>query len=502
MKIGIDFGTSYSSAAAFRNGRIEHIMFDGQPQFRTSVFFPDRAVDISGFELTSLNEHEISEGIRSAKASFAKRRSEYNKDIAAIEMRARAAARNKAPMSEEEKAERRAMIAKPFLSSDQDLRESAINAIKRRWLSDEIAKAKEADIHLDTAIFGEEAIDALFIYESGRLVQSPKSMLGFRLEGPQRGYITGIVTRILKHIREQASSQLEQEVTQATLGRPVQFRSSIGPDGGLQAIAILTEAAAAAGFDKVDFLHEPSAAAVGYHRSSTTVHHALIVDIGGGTTDIALAKVGTGDTQPHILNTWGEPKGGTDVDLGLSLRSVMPLFGKGECPELLAPVFMDAASVSDLNRQKSFRDRRFAHTPLPYASRLAELQKPGIPVRLNRDVEKLKIELSETAQSERSLDYIEQSLVAQATDSHLALAAESFMRTFQALLAQVASEIQDYTPVLFLTGGMSRAPYVIEAVKQAFPQCDIAPSGASLGVVDGLSVHASLTQDVRVPEPT
>ena len=349
MKIGIDFGTSYSSAAAFRNGRIEHIMFDGQSQFRTSVFFPDRAVDISGFELTSLNEHEISEGIRSAKASFAKRRSEYNKDIAAIEMRARAAARNKAPMSEEEKAERRAMIAKPFLSSDQDLRESAINAIKRRWLSDEIAKAKEADIHLDTAIFGEEAIDALFIYESGRLVQSPKSMLGFRLERAQRGYITGIVTRILKHIREQASSQLEQEVTQATLGRPVQFRSSIGPEGGLQAIAILTEAAAAAGFDKVDFLHEPSAAAVGYHSSSTTAHYALIVDIGGGTTDIALAKVGTGDTQPHILNTWGEPKGGTDVDLGLSLRSVMPLFGKGECPELLAPVFMDAASVSDLN---------------------------------------------------------------------------------------------------------------------------------------------------------
>lgn len=501
MKIGIDFGTSYSSAAAFRNGRIEHIMFDGQSQFRTSVFFPDRAVDISGFELTSLNEHEISEGIRSAKASFAKRLSEYNKDIAAIEMRARAAVRNKAPMSEEEKAERRAMIAKPFLSSDQDLRESAINAIKRRWLSDEIAKAKEADIHLDTAIFGEEAIDALFIYESGRLVQSPKSMLGFRLERAQLGYITGIVTRILKHIREQASSQLEQEVTQATLGRPVQFRSSIGPEGGLQAIAILTEAAAAAGFDKVDFLHEPSAAAVGYHSSSTTAHYALIVDIGGGTTDIALAKVGTGDTQPHILNTWGEPKGGTDVDLGLSLRSVMPLFGKGECPELLAPVFMDAASVSDLNRQKSFRDRRFAHTPLPYASRLAELQKPGIPVRLNRDVEKMKIELSETAQSERSLDYIEQSLVAQATDSHLALAAESFMRTFQALLAQVASEIQDYTPVLFLTGGMSRAPYVIEAVKQAFPRCDIAPSEASLGVVDGLSVYASLTREARAPEP-
>jgi hypothetical chaperone protein len=501
MKIGIDFGTSYSSAGAFRNGRIEHIMFDGQPQFRTSVFFPDRAIDISGFELTSLHEQEISDGIRSAKSSYTKRLTEYNEDIAAIEMRIRAAARNNKPMTEEEKAERRTIIAKPYLSSDQDLRETAINAIKRRWISDEIAKAKEADIHLDTAIFGEEAIDALFIYESGRLVQSPKSMLGFRLERAQRDYITEIVTRILKHIREQASLQLGQEVAQATLGRPVKFRSSIGPDGELQAIAILTEAAVAAGFEKVDFLHEPSAAAVAYHTSSATAHHALIIDIGGGTTDIALAEVGTGDTQPHILSTWGEPKGGIDVDLGLSLRSVMPLFGKGVCPELLAPVFMDAASVSDLNRQKSFRDRRFTHTQLPYASRLAELQKPGIPVRLNRDVEKLKIELSETAHSARSLNYIEPNLVAQATATHLALAAESFMRTFQQLLAQVSTEIQKYTPVLFLTGGMSRAPYVIEAVKQAFPRCDIAPSEASLGVVDGLSVYASLTQDVRHRKP-
>ncbi len=85
--------------------------------------------------------------------------------------------------------------------------------------------------------------------------------------------------------------------------------------------------------------------------------------------------------------------------------------------------------------------------------------------------------------------------------THLALAAESFIRTFQQLLAQVSTEVQKYTSVLFLTGGMSLEPYVIEAVKQAFPQCDIAPSGASLGVVDGLWVYASLTQDVPVPEP-
>lgn len=497
MKIGIDFGTSYSSAAAFCDGHIEHIMFDGEAQFRTSVFFPDRDVDISRFELTSQHEKEISDDIRDAKIAYAHRVSDYNKDIAAIEARARTAARNNTPWSKEEKAERLAMIAKPFLSNDQDLRESSISAIKRRWLQDEMAKAKEADIRLDTAIFGEEAINALFIYESGRLIQSPKSMLGFHLGLPQRGHIINIVTRILKHIRERASEQLGQEVTEATLGRPVQFRSSIGAEGGLQAIAILTEAAHAAGFEKVDFLEEPSAAAVGHHANSDIVHHALIVDIGGGTTDIALAEVGNGNPQPHILKTWGEPKGGTDVDLGLSLRAVMPLFGKGVCDELLAPVFTDAASVSDLNRQKTFRDRRFPHTRSPYAKRLAELQQPGIAVRLNRDVEKMKIELSTKSHSERLLEYIEPDLVARARAEQLADAAASFMRTFEALLAKVQTEMIGFRPVLFLTGGMSRAPYVIEAIKHAFPGCGFAPSEASLGVVEGLCIYAWMTEENR-----
>ncbi|KWU48835.1 Hsp70 family protein [Pseudomonas palleroniana] len=493
MKIGIDFGTSYSSAAVFRNGHVEHVLFNGQPQFRTSVFFPTRAVDFSTFELTALHEQEISDSIQSAKSEFARRLSEYRKDMSALEMRIRSAARLHRPLTSVEKAERRKMIAKPHLSNDDDLRIAAINSIKRQWLANQIKQASEADIHLDAAIFGEDAIDALFIYESGRLIQSPKSMLGFQLAVAQRRDITGIITRILRHIREQACLQFGQEITETTLGRPVKFRSSIGPQGEFQALEILSEAARAAGFKKTDFVYEPAAAAVNYHAKSSNAHHALIIDIGGGTTDIALAEVGTDHAQPHILNTWGNPKGGTDVDLGLSLRSVMPLFGKGVCAELLAPVFVDAASVSNLNRQKLFSERRFSGTLPPYYSRLAHLQQPGLPVRLNRDVEKLKIELSESTHSERPLDYIEPNLVARADKTDLSLGAESFMRTFQELLGEVRNETQGYSPVLFLTGGMSRAPYVIDAIKEAFPECAFAPSDASLGVVDGLSVYASLT---------
>lgn len=65
MKIGIDLGTSYSSAGVFREGRIDHVLFNGESQFRTSVFFPNRAVDFSSFRLTALHEQEISDSIHS-----------------------------------------------------------------------------------------------------------------------------------------------------------------------------------------------------------------------------------------------------------------------------------------------------------------------------------------------------------------------------------------------------------------------------------------------------
>ena len=94
-----------------------------------------------------------------------------------------------------------------------------------------------------------------------------------------------------------------------------------------QAVALaagLVEAAAQAGFDSIEFLEEPAAAALHYHAGSPQRHTTLVVDIGGGTTDIALADVG-GEAAPRVLRAWGVGNGGTDVDLALSMAQVMPL---------------------------------------------------------------------------------------------------------------------------------------------------------------------------------
>lgn len=447
MRIGIDFGTSYSAAAARVGDRLQHIRFGGLPQFRTAVFFPTALPDPADFQLTTAMEGEVAALVRAAKAE---------------QTRSGAAAR-----------------------SDAQLHRDAVRTVRRQWLEQQVRKAETAAADLQNAVFGEDAIDSFLAEGSGHLVQSPKSMLGYDLLPRARQTITGIAAHILEHIRLTASQQLGTTVRAATLGRPVQFRSSMGPAGGQQALDILTEAAQVAGFDAVDFLEEPSAAALHHHASSAQRQTTLVVDVGGGTTDIAHAEIG-GNDDPVIHRAWGLPNGGTDVDLALSLARYMPLFGKG-ATRLPAHHYVDAAMVQDAPRQRAFQQRDFGKVPAPYGERLQALQRDGGTTRLYRAVEAMKIRLSEHGDSHHRLDYIDPALSVTASREDLEAACADFLARVGDLLRAVRDELHAPPDSLFLTGGMSRAPYVQEMARQVFPQARFVQGDASLGVVSGLA---------------
>lgn len=502
MRIGIDFGTSYTAAAAYINGSIQHILFRGESQFRTAVFVPEKPVDMSQFD-ESLYVQEVANSILSSKSSYTQKLKKYEEAASQIRVDYRRQVRD-GYLSEEEAIAKigQAIFAlnKPILRSDDDLRKSAYGEIRRRWVQAQISAGREQTTSIDdSAVFGEEAIEEFFAYEAGRLIQSPKSMLGFKLGEPQRVAIVRIVANVLRHIRLAASEQLGADVTEATIGRPVTFRSSMGAAGSKQAISLLREAASQAGFTSVDFLAEPAAAAITYHANSPVKRRTVIVDVGGGTTDIALGEVGGSSKEPKIETTWGIGKGGSDVDVGLSLKAVMPAFGKGNC-SLLAPVYVNAAMVSDLNRQKDFRQNPLVGVQEPFLSRVRSLQRNGVTVRLNRDVEALKVALSTHTQAATTLDYIEADLSVTATRSDLEHGRESFVRSFDQLLHQVMESTAESSPVLFLTGGMSRAPYIAETVRKHFPGSEIVHGDASLGVVGGLAIHAAMKHSSRPTE--
>ncbi|MEP6906958.1 MAG: Hsp70 family protein [Pseudoxanthomonas sp.] len=449
MRIGIDFGTSYSAAAARLGDHLEHIRFNGLPQFRTAVFFPTDLPDPADFHMTREREGEVAALVRNAKAE---------------QTRSGVAPRSEAQLTRD-----------------------AVQVVRRQWLEAQSREAEEAAADLDDAVFGEEAIDRYLEEGSGHLVQSPKSMLGYDLLPRARQTITGIAAQILEHIRIAASEQLDSEVKLATIGRPVQFRSSMGAEGGEQALDILAEAAQIAGFDAVDFLEEPVAAALHYHLGSDTRHSTLVVDIGGGTTDIAHAQVG-GAQAPVVHQAWGLPNGGTDVDLSLSMAHFMPLFGRGDT-RVPAHHFVDAAMVQDMPRQRAFHKRNFSEVPAPYGARLQALQEDGGTTRLYRAVESMKMQLSEHHHSEHALDYIDEALSVSASREDLRVASIDFLSRLERLLQEVAETLASPPDSVFLTGGMSRAPYVQAVVRAAFPDARMVHGDPSLGVVSGLASY-------------
>ncbi|MDR0182063.1 Hsp70 family protein [Lysobacter arvi] len=478
MRIGIDFGTSYSAAGAVIDGQLQLIRFGDDLQFRTTVFFPQRLPDLSEFEMTDALHEEVRRLVGDFKREQARQHAE---------LRARREEAMRRP--EPQRTAALGMIPSPRMRSDLELQRDASALVRRRWAAEEMRKAMLEGVDLQRALYGEEAVDAFIDGGAGQLVVSPKSMLGYKLEARARDTLLGIATQLLRHIRLTASAQLGTEVRAAILGRPVRFRSSMKDAGGVQALEILTDAAYAAGFDDVEFLEEPAAAAYGYHAQTPRPRRTLILDIGGGTTDMALADVGGDRAAPVVHDSWGEPVGGTDVDIELSMRGVMPLFGKGVTG---TPVhrYYEASAVQDLQRQAKFRETSFAHVDAPYGHRLEALKQPGHTVRLNRAVERAKIALSGVESTTLPLDYIEPDLSVSLDADRLGDAAAPFLTQLRALMERARDALQQPPETVYLTGGMSRSPYVPQLARSLFPDAEIVAGNASLGVVTGLA-HAA-----------
>jgi hypothetical chaperone protein len=187
--------------------------------------------------------------------------------------------------------------------------------------------------------YGRAALaDYLEGYE-GRLMRSLKSLLGTSLIDGQ----TEVAGRVLPfrmllgqfigELKRRAEHQAGRVFHSAVFGRPVFFvDDNVAADR--QAQETLGEIARAAGFREVSFQFEPIAAAFDYESQINREELVLIADIGGGTSDFSLVRLGpqrAGRTERRddILATGGVHIGGTDFDKYLSLAAVMPLLGYG-----------------------------------------------------------------------------------------------------------------------------------------------------------------------------
>ncbi|WP_240703562.1 rod shape-determining protein [Thermomonas aquatica] len=300
MRLGVDFGTSYSAAGAVVRDGVQLLKFGKEKQFRTTAYFQHRVPDPSQFALTSSLKAEVENLVRRSRNEQTRQVNRAN------------ALRALAMQIDEPKRREQELLFIPnvALRSESQMEREAVSAVRRAWLENQVRRSKKSAASLQHAVYGDQAIVAYLTEGGGHLVDSPKSMLGFSLLPHARVVLVRIATYVLEHIRLSAVQQLRSEVRSALIGRPVRFRSSLGDAGEIQALEILREAATAAGFDQVEFLEEPAAAAMGYHAIQEKPKRCLVVDVGGGTTDIAMANVGGRRPHPEILGSWGQPVGG------------------------------------------------------------------------------------------------------------------------------------------------------------------------------------------------
>lgn len=476
MKLAIDFGTSYSAAAFLTEGSVELVQFGDDSQFRTAVFFPAQIPSVTDFTVTPEIEREISGMVQRSKADQTgelQRIEDLRKDARKLkEEKSRAAALR--------------MIPDVKIRTDDELRREAFAAARRNWLSEQTRAALSGITSMDDAIYGEKAIDAYLQDTSGHLVSSPKSMLGYSLVGEARSILTGVTSRILWHMRQQAELQAGTTFDELLLGRPVTFKSSRGDAGSHQAIEIIRTAALAAGFQSVDFLEEPAAACWHVHQTSDEKSlRTLIVDIGGGTTDLAMGTLGGSAPHPIMERAWGFPQGGTDIDVSLSMKSFMPVFGKNQ-HNIPNHIFYQASTVHDQVRQREFATSHVASYPKPFGDRLARLQAPGATVRLNRAVERLKIHLSDKPRASVRLGYIDNGLTVSASRADLEECSESYVSELARMIRQALAE-SGTVDVVYVTGGASRSPFLRNVIESAVGASRVIIGEPSLSVIQGLA---------------
>lgn len=333
-------------------------------------------------------------------------------------------------------------------------------------------------------------------------VKSPKSFLGATgLTERHQQQFEDIVAAMMAHLREQVGKQTGSYPKQVVIGRPVNFQGLNSEQSNQQALAILTQAAKFAGFEQVEFLYEPLAAGLTYQAGLTDAKRVLVVDIGGGTSDISLLEMGP-DYQDHfdhqrlVLGYSGQRMGGNDFDIALNLQGLMPQLGMGQQLNNGQPMphklYHDAAAVNNLPAQANFYSKPAMKTlhdlkddmAPNYWQRLHTLQQEQLTQRLNRTAEQAKIDLTTSERVDCSLSYLERGLNQSVSQGDLLEASSKLTDTIATLIDDVLTQAGTEPDVLFLTGGTAHSPIIRNFLSERFQGIEQL-SGDNFGSVTG-----------------
>ncbi|MEO5613814.1 MAG: Hsp70 family protein [Cypionkella sp.] len=367
----------------------------------------------------------------------------------------------------------------------------------------------------DAIHFGRAGVAEYVGGAEGRLMRSLKSVLGTSLIGDSTrvkaksyGFIE-ILGIFIAELKRRAEVELGAPVDNVVLGRPVHFVDD-DPTADAEAQRQLERAARAQGFSHIEFQFEPIAAALDYERQVGDEQLALIVDLGGGTSDFSVIRVSPerakqADRGSDILATAGVHVGGTDFDRLLSMAKVMPELGLGSETRdgkrylPVAPYF-DFSTWHRINRlyhAKPVRDligtRNEARRPDLVAQFIA-LVEDRQGHRLAGAVEAAKIALSDA--DEHRFGFLSRGAaidtlmtaedLARALDNSVERIAATIGETLQRAGVGVAA-----IDSLILTGGSTLVPVIVARLRAMFPDAALVRTDVLGSVGLGLAMEAA-----------
>ena len=365
-----------------------------------------------------------------------------------------------------------------------------------------------------TTHFGRDAIAMYLSGVEGRLMRSLKSLLGSSLMQETTAVYDGlvsfqdIVARFLLELGTRAEQTLGVRPDRVVLGRPVHF---VDDDAKRDQLAedSLRQAARTAGFRDISFQFEPIAAAFDYEQRVTKESLVLIVDIGGGTSDFTVVRLGPeravlADRSSDVLATSGVHIGGTDFDQRLNVERVMPNFGyrhkDARGREVPSGVFFDLSSwhlINWLYAPKAVRqakELRSSYADTQLHDRLMTVLEERYGHRIASEVEQAKIDSSVTHQDVRiDLSFAEKGLEA-------LLSPGDMTQQLSDLLGKIVANAHECVrraglrshdlDAIYLTGGSSALRPFQEALRRGFAGVKLVEGDLFGGVAAGLAYSA------------
>jgi hypothetical chaperone protein len=311
--------------------------------------------------------------------------------------------------------------------------------------------------------------------------------------------LSDIISVYLLELKQRTKTLLGEEIEGVTLGRPVRFSKNDELDRKAQ--ATLLQAALEAGFKQVDFELEPVAAALYYELTIHKPENVLIFDFGGGTLDLTIMRLGDPSERP-VYASGGIGIAGSDFDRAIIEKRMLYHFGKDQVqhdPEILKLIqaVPDWSGLPELStpRAKAELERAIRAGEAPVRLKALEaLIFNDLAFSFYNMVEASKISLSSQGAVVASLKekYLElwELYTRNQFEKDIREHAEQIEQVLMETLAASGLEAGQIDAVV-KTGGSSNIPLFSEMLSRIFGNDKVKASDAFNSVTAGLAIKAS-----------